>query len=334
MTETFQFQTEQFTWSEVDLKGERKHYVEGFISTADKDDANEIVTETAQDKILAQVKGKIITMDIDHEEWVEDGEVLNKPKNTKIPVAKIVDAERRGNGVWVKAEINKHSERFSNIWGSIKSKFLHSFSIAFYPLKAITKSINGVVHRFVEDLNLINVTLTGSPVNANATFVPVMKAALKSIEESNMSEENKQPEAAPVEAAPVAEQAPKVEETQPEIAENNENNGNINKSEDSNNSTSDDNVNILNDSVADLTKQIEEQKAQIAQLNKQLNVGNENISESQVQEVLAEPLAQIKSLNAEVAKLKAELKKPVIKATQEEMPQQIEKDENPLDKIL
>jgi phage head maturation protease len=102
-----------------------------------------------------------ITMDLEHEEWYSnDGKILAKPKNEKIPVAKIVHAELRPQGVWVKAQINTNLRSFNELWGSIKDGFLKAFSVAFYPIQ---KTGN-----IIKSLNLVNVTLTGSPVNPNA----------------------------------------------------------------------------------------------------------------------------------------------------------------------
>jgi phage head maturation protease len=159
-----------FLWSEVNLKGEKKYYVEGYASTVDEDKAGEIVSYTAQEDIYNQIIGENITMDIEHEEWYnENGQVLPKPKNQLIPVAKVVNAELRPKGVWVKAEINRNLSKFEEVWGSIKEGFLKAFSIAFYP---ITKS-----GKTITKLNLVNITLTGSPVNPNATFAVSMKSA-------------------------------------------------------------------------------------------------------------------------------------------------------------
>ena len=62
-------------------------------------------------------------MDIGHSEWVDDSGRQHddmKPRSNTIPVAKIIKAERRGNGTWIKAQLNKHSPKFAEIWGSIK----------------------------------------------------------------------------------------------------------------------------------------------------------------------------------------------------------------------
>ena len=220
----FTYQTDGFQWSEVNLKGVKKYYIEGYISTIDVDDYNEVVTMKAQEQILRACKQRIIsetpiTMDIEHEEFYKGEQVLKKPKNSKIPVAKIVHAEMKSKGVWVKAEINTDSGRFNKVWKSIKNGYLHSFSVAFATLKSITKMADGVQQRFIDTLNLVNVTLTGSPVNPNATFQVTMKAALNSMGENNMEQNNVNegtPNVPPVTPAPAAAvEQPVVEGTEP-----------------------------------------------------------------------------------------------------------------------
>lgn len=161
---------EDFSWSEVNLKGEKEFFVEGYASTIDTDLSGETVEMTAQQDVLNQTQGQNITLDIEHSEWYDEkGNLLQKPKNTKIPVAKIIHSELRPKGVWVKAQLNRHLRSFNEVWGSIKDGFLKAFSIAFYPTQR-----NG---SRIKHLNLVNITLTGSPVNPNATFSVSMKSA-------------------------------------------------------------------------------------------------------------------------------------------------------------
>lgn len=212
---------EGFLWSEVNLKGERKYYVEGYASTNDEDLSGEVID--AQQDIYDQILNRNITLDIDHEEWYdEDGKILQRPKNTRIPVAKIVHAEMKSKGVWVKAEINTHLPSFKSVWGSIKDGFLKAFSIAFYP---ITKAGNTV-----KKLNLVNITLTGSPVNPQATFQVAMKSMsaliAKEAEDNNMTEENKTETIVEntevAEPQTVVQEENSIEETVPETIVNNE----------------------------------------------------------------------------------------------------------------
>jgi len=175
----------EFNFTEVSLKGEKKYYVEGYASTIDQDKAGEIITDEAQDDIVRQLNNEVITMDIEHEEWYDDdNKVLSRPKASRIPVAKIVKAERRPRGAWIKAEINKNLRNFNEVWGSISEGFLKAFSVAFYP---VMKSGNKV-----SKLNIVNITLTGTPVNPHATFTAGLKSAVSLLNQSNEFQPNKE----------------------------------------------------------------------------------------------------------------------------------------------
>jgi hypothetical protein len=164
------YSQDEFGFSEVALKGEKNYFVEGYVSTVDRDKSGEILDEEAQEDLARQLENETITMDLEHESWYDDdGHILPKPKNTRVPVAKVVSVERKERGTWVKAMLNKNLTNFGEIWGSIRDGFLKAFSVAFYP---VAKN-NNVVSR----LNLVNITLTGSPVNPNATFMATMKSA-------------------------------------------------------------------------------------------------------------------------------------------------------------
>lgn len=176
----FNFRSEELQFKEGKLKGEKKFYIEGYASTTDKDLAGEVINDSAQTSMLKQFRNRNITIDIEHEEWYDDkGKQLAKPKGTMIPVAKVIEARQDSKGTFIKAEMNNNIERFDEVWGSIKGGFLNSFSIGFFPITQVGNVIS--------DLNIVNLTLTGTPVNAGATFTPVLKSAvayLKSIKES------------------------------------------------------------------------------------------------------------------------------------------------------
>ena len=175
----------QFEPQEIITKSKKKYLIKGYFSTIDEDLSNEVLTEEAQKDILAQVKGRTITLDAEHEVYYDkSGKPLNKP-TSNIPIGKVIDAELTTKGVFGTVEINESSPRFKNIWDSIKGGYLHSFSVAFYPVEAVKKKIGDAFKSFVNKLNLINITLTGTPMNPNATFTPVMKSAIHLMDSFN-----------------------------------------------------------------------------------------------------------------------------------------------------
>lgn len=201
------FNTDKITYSSVGLKGDKQSYVTGYISVPEIDLYNDLITPAAMKSMLRQITEKTITLDYEHEAFRDD--------NTILPVGKIIEAKVDDRGLWIKAQLNSHSPKYKALWGSIKDGFLDSFSIAFKPLRTVEKSINGVKVRLIDDLKLLNVALTSTPVCEGAkmtghTMKSIMLKAIadtkeekvlvskslitlltKSMEEKNMEEEVK-----------------------------------------------------------------------------------------------------------------------------------------------
>ena len=333
MNKTFKYNIDdEFLYSEVILKGgERHYYVEGYASTIDEDKSGEIIGFEAQKSLYNQIIGQNITMDIEHEEWYnEKGQLLPKPKNQLIPVAKVVDAELRPRGVWVKAEINRHLSKFDEVWNSIKDGFLKAFSVAFYP---ITKS-----GRTISALNLVNITLTGSPVNPNATFNVTMKSAkayLDSLEDSQSHPLNLEQldEAGPVSiksqginlnnpadtpTSPASTLPPVGKE--PEIKDDGE------KKMEKENEFECKECDKKFDSKEAYNKHMEENHAKKEDTKAEKEVEDskedkkEDKAEGESKKQDKEEDVKVKALQEEVARLKAELAKPVMKSIITEVP--------------
>lgn len=178
---TYQAEFEPY---EVINKSDKKYIVEGYVSTIDEDLSNEVITRSGQQDIYNQIIQRIdnatVTGDEEHEIFDEDPSEYSD----SIPKVKFTDAELTDKGVWVRAEINKDHPNIKNVWNSVKNKFLNAFSITFIPVQGIKKRVDGVWKSFINKLNLINITLTGNPMNPKATFNPVMKNALEGLKDS------------------------------------------------------------------------------------------------------------------------------------------------------
>lgn len=183
------FVDDEFTFYESKLKGETepRYYVEGYASTIDEDLDGDRIEYSGQADLVSQMQGRNITLDLEHNTWFdENNNRLPRPTSHKIPVGKIVAAELKSKGAWVRVELNKHLQNFKEIWGSIKSGFLHAFSIGYVP--RITNE-NG---KKVLSLVLHNIAITGTPVNPKATFQATLKSAnAYAIEEDNKDEQIK-----------------------------------------------------------------------------------------------------------------------------------------------
>lgn len=158
----YSFNTDKVIYSVVDLKGEREHFVTGHISVSEIDSDNDFITSNCLKSMLEQIKAKSIKLDYEHEAWRDSPNIL--------PVGKITDARIDGKGLWVKCKLNKHSPKFKALWGSVKGGFVNAFSIAFKPLKTVMKTVGDAQVRLIDNLELLNVAMTGVPVNKGATI--------------------------------------------------------------------------------------------------------------------------------------------------------------------
>jgi HK97 family phage prohead protease len=214
-----------FFTDEVQCKSEgegegQKFYVEGYAATSDIDRFNEMVTESCMKSMLDQIKGATLSikLDNDHETWRDpkNGRMRYEPQI--VPAGRIVDARVDLKGLYIKAEMNKHLPGFKSLWGSLQDKFVDSFSIAYDVLKVSTKSIGGKVIKLLENVKLLNIALTGNPVNPGARITAVMAKSLTMTdvtEDDTMTEEHIEPVAsaitAPINATPAVEAASALE---------------------------------------------------------------------------------------------------------------------------
>lgn len=294
-SKTFNYSiNEGFQYSVIDLKGEKEYFVEGYASTIGEDKSGEVITPDAQRDIFNQIQNENITMDLEHEEWYDDkGNVLPRPKNERIPVAKIIESRLTPKGVYVKAQLNTNLRGFKEVWGSIKDGFLKAFSVAFYPVQKVGSAI--------KHLQLVNVTLTGSPVNTQATFTASMKSASAWMDSEKAKEVVLMAEDDKKKLTPEEEEEEKKKKKEAEQKAESE------------------------DSKEDKKEDEDEEKKKKAETKAEPKPDVEKI----VADMKAEHAAALKSLNdklelatkehsAEVAKLKAELEKPVLKAKVEQ----------------
>lgn len=172
-----------YFFTTVQFKAIDDDTVEGHFAVGLPDKYNDILTENCLDDMEIQIKSMQFTMDDDHESFknLEEGQRMK----TINPIAKIESTKRDGIYLNVKAVLNKVHRRYVEIKGSIKHKFLHSFSFAFFPLEYSFKSIDGVRHRVLEKVRLLNGCFTGVPVNEFSQFTSV---ALKSLSDSEYDE--------------------------------------------------------------------------------------------------------------------------------------------------
>jgi len=166
---------ETFNFQEIETKGEKQHVITGYVSTKSIDKFNDTITDECLDDMLVQIKSGSIKMDLEHE-------TIHENNLNITPVARIIDAKKDDRGLWVKAILNESSPRFNEVWGSIKNGFLDAFSIAFKPLETATRYIQGKAVRILNKLKLINVGITGTPVNEDCRMDQVVYKAISEMD--------------------------------------------------------------------------------------------------------------------------------------------------------
>ena len=172
----------QFTFNtdSIEIKTEDGNdYVIGYASTEDLDLVNDIVTKACMEDMSAQMDERNIKLDIEHEAWRGD-----QYSKTIPPAMRIVKNTIDEKGLLIKALLNPNYVRMdakgtiirdsSTIKADIKNKFLDAFSIAYIPVSAKHIKREGKTIRMLDKVNLMNVALTGNPVNQYATMTEVM----------------------------------------------------------------------------------------------------------------------------------------------------------------
>jgi len=203
-TKNYTFFTDEVGYEETETKGGKDYFVTGYISTKDRDLVNDVVSENALSEMLNQINHKNIKLDVEHEAWREENPSI-------VPVGKIIEAKRDEKGIFVKAILNRAHGRFKEVWDSVKSGFLDAFSIAFKTTSYVHKVVDGVKTRILNGVELLNVALTGNPVNPECKMTEVFTKSLNDMEEIKMAEEvvekkDEEVQAPAEEAAPVAEE--------------------------------------------------------------------------------------------------------------------------------
>jgi len=174
----YRFTTDTVSHSITELKGDKQHFITGYIAVPEIDLENDLMTPEALKSMLHQIQTSNITLDYEHEAFRDDPSIL--------AAGKIVEAKVDDKGLWVKCQLNKHSPKFKNLWGSIKDGFVNAFSVAFKPLKTITKTIDGVKVRLIQELKLLNTALTGTPMSPGSKMTghSMKSVMLKAIEDT------------------------------------------------------------------------------------------------------------------------------------------------------
>jgi len=219
-----------FRSDNLELKSEGDNFfVEGYISTSDLDQVNDIVTKACLLDMAEQMKNRVIKFDVEHESFRGKSNLDMEINKTKIPVAKTDDFVMDKKGIKVRAMLNPFSSRFEEVKGSIQGGFLDAFSIAYVPVKSVMQEKNGLMVRLLDKINLLNVAFTGNPVNTEARMTNVFAKSLEFLEEQennihtsdklNLNGGKKMTEEKDIEVTKAVEEVKSEEEDEDEIEE-------------------------------------------------------------------------------------------------------------------
>lgn len=269
----------------IETKAGKEYFVEGYVATYDKDSVNDVINKSAMRDIYEQCD--TLKADLDHEAFLPDvdGYGRYRSHSALIPVAKAVEKKIDNVGVWVKFQLNNHLQRFNEIWGSLQDRFLNSFSIAFSEPSKEDYIVQGKTRILNRIKSLLNVAITGNPVNKNAVITAVVaKSMIKMDEEDKTVEDDKvEPAVKEEESAPAetpVEAPSEAVESEAEVK----------------------------------TKVLGEIRKEIAEIKALVNVKPE--TEKIEKPLEDDALTELKAFRKELSELKAEMTKPVLKATQ------------------
>lgn len=172
----------------VEIKGEEHLFVEGDISTTDIDLVNDSMTYNCQKSMQRQIMERVFKLDLEHEAFKGDTHEEKEINKTKIPAGKIIDATVKDLGddrysTNIKGEINRHHADYKSIKGNLLEKYLDAFSVAFLATDVTYGQKDGQEVRFLNDVKLLNIALTGNPCNTKATMADVFTKSMDAVEE-------------------------------------------------------------------------------------------------------------------------------------------------------
>jgi len=167
----------------------KEYFIEGYISTGDLDLVNDVVTKSCMDNMLTQFDDRSIKLDFEHETFRGKSQLEAEAAKTRIPLGKAIGQERDSKGVKVKWQMNPNWKKFDEkgnivmnfkeIWDNVETEMYDAFSIAYVPTQTANIEREGKSIRLLDSVNLLNVALTGNPINPMATMSAVMAKSLE-----------------------------------------------------------------------------------------------------------------------------------------------------------
>ena len=180
----FVFYSDKLNYKTTVSEKGKEYFIEGYVSTGDLDLVNDIVTKGCMDDMISQFNSRTIKLDFEHEAFRGKSKLDAEANKTRLPLGKAVGNDRDEKGVKIKWKMNptwkKFDEKgnvvmtFKDLWENVESEMLDAFSIAYVPTKTTSMQQQGKSVRMLENVNILNVALTGNPINPMATMSAVM----------------------------------------------------------------------------------------------------------------------------------------------------------------
>lgn len=199
-SKVFVFYSDKLNYSTSETKSGKNYFVEGHIATGDLDLVGDIVTKGCMDDMTEQFNDRVIKLDFEHEAFRGKSQTEAEINKTRMPLGKACDRTRDNKGVKVKWQLNptwkKFDEKgnvvmtFKDIWSNVEQGYYDAFSIAYIPTKTASSSVDGKDVRLLDRVNLMNVALTGNPINQSAKMTAVMAKSLEYMNSKNKDGEN------------------------------------------------------------------------------------------------------------------------------------------------
>ena len=185
----FVFYSDKLNYKTLEGAKGKEFFVEGYISTGDLDLVNDMVTKSCMDDMITQFDGRSIKLDFEHETLRGKSALDSEANKSRIPLGKAVGRDRDAKGVKIRWKMNPNWKKFDekgnitmdfkDIWDNVETEMYDAFSIAYVPTKTTNMQQQGKSVRMLDSLNLLNVALTGNPINPAATMSAVMAKSLE-----------------------------------------------------------------------------------------------------------------------------------------------------------
>ncbi len=199
-SQQFIFYSDKLEYKAIDTERGREYYLEGYISTEDEDLVNDVVTKSGLKSMLEQFKKRSIKLDFEHEAFRGLNKIDIEANKTRLPLGKAVSYTMDNKGVKVTWKMNTNWKKFDekgnvvmtfeDVWNNVQDGMLDAFSIAYIPTRTAQVNKEGKSIRLLDDVNLLNVALTGNAINPAAKMTAVMAKSLEFMEQKELEVDN------------------------------------------------------------------------------------------------------------------------------------------------